>query len=379
MEFYNDGLGQFLQELKKSNNSDDAIELAEAIQTSIYSNSLLGKIPNFIDTYRKIYLNGKANNFDNNFLSTKEKANALKRVKTVIPDGYYLISDNINEFSNLHVDIIDTESGFYCILSFPIFKPDQMFNTFIFHPRPVLVRNNLILIEPKSQVLGIAPNGNEIFEIDQQTLKNECIESFGHMVCPYIAEYHTDLQKSCLYNLYKPNNWQSDLLSICPMYLLPKTQSVYEVYAEHFQFFFPNEISFEVECPGKARTENLDLNTMMVKIDQECEIVLNSSRIRPARMFLQPSSDNPYNIRMVWFDSLKELEPYFPSSLSSPIDLTSLKTSLERFLYFNEKSNNTTLYQDIIIALCCLIFIIIIVILVVVCRKKKNGNDTSNP
>ena len=232
----------------------------------------------------------------------------------------------------MKVNVIEYGLGFYIVISHPIYKPSHVFKIFALQSRPILVRDNLITIEPHKKVLGVKENsdqGEEFIELDHQTFDNECIKNHDSYFCPHLTKFQKNSHESCLFQLYKPNETLNDLLSICPLLLLPKKETIHEIDQGKFKFYHTTRSWVEVECPGNKINivENLDSENI-VKVGINCHMKLETANIRPAWLVKTTSSTKPYFAKLNWFDSIKPYEYLFPTMFIMPIDLNSFILSV---------------------------------------------------
>lgn len=308
-----------------------------ALSYAVYANEITGQLSQIITGYTSIYIEGKAGKMSASFLNPTEKQQAFERVSKVLPDGFTLLTTDIHQFNNLPVKVVEDDDGFYVIVSHPIYKEAYMFNSYLFHNRPIMVRDNLYRLKPTHEIIAISNTkvyGEKPFiEVDQSTLRNDCMKVLNVYVCPHFQSYQTNSSSSCLYNLYKPNDSVTDLPSICPTFLLPRKQYVCEIATSTFKFFYPESLTVDTFCPGSEDPiqQNLRQPDNILKIDSTCEIKLSDRIIRPAKLIDLPSSSNPYIVRPKWFNSLIEQEPHYPQNFSGEINVNSIREFREQF------------------------------------------------
>ena len=279
--------------------------------------------------------------------------------------------------------------GYYVCLSFPVFHPDYIFDTYLYHPQPLFWRDHVLMIKPDLDILGISIQHKELFiETSMDLLAAECIKVFNKFLCPRMSNFRKDKDASCLSNLHKPSlkSNQSDILSKCKTFIMPKTEMAVEIAPLKFQFYYPNSHTVTVSCHGKEGPENIDKFTNQITLkDETCELHLKSQVVRSMRSITPPTTDNPYTPTTQWFDTvLGPIEKVIPPKPIAPLLIDDLLSYDEtwKLLHFHQYESKMGIGLYVCIAISAAVVLAFVCFLIknysIKCLKKSSKSDSES-
>ena len=287
-----------------------------------------GQIVENLRTYFAIFSESRSNRLHPQFLSYEERLASIEDIKSRLPPGFNVLTDEPRDFSQFIVNSIVSDSGYYVVVSVPIFHENYVFEAFKFNPRPIFWKQHLLQLHPENNVIGMNVQNKDLFiETSMQILETECFKVVDSYVCPRMSKFQKDKKDSCLYNLKKPATRQneSQITDICSVLLMPHKETVIEIAHLQFQFYFPNAHTVTISCNGKEQDENLDFNNQLELENESCEIHLEDQIVRSVTQIDPPTTKNAYTTFSNWFDKkLGPIEPLIPKNPANPVNIEDL-------------------------------------------------------
>ena len=223
------------------------------IIASLYENSKITKISNYLDALHETFL-GKGlshNLFDPKFIKKE-----FSMLKAKLPPNFGLVTEKVRDFFGFEYDVIvPNETHVIIAVRVPIYHLGQVYTSKSLKSKPIQLPNssNFVNVQGANDEVILSfnkQNPNLFFETSKAQIADECFRKYGYIVCPNFQTAREDSENSCLYAIHKLE--QGIAFKNCKLVsLTPNVEQIRRLGPNQFEVYFPKTDFFEHICPGK--------------------------------------------------------------------------------------------------------------------------------